>query len=120
MEHRKKHISICKSSLREATWDGKKWFYDTYQELMRLFLSKAPEPWLADIFHDMIKSPSLKAPSTVSKDPSARQYLWGNMPAIDVLKLRENEGEIYGRDLHVLFAGKSLAQQFDLIVNVAC
>lgn len=32
--------------------------------------------------------------------------VWGNISAIDVLNLRKNEGEMYGGDLDVLFAGQ--------------
>lgn len=34
------------------------------------------------------------------------KYFWGNTPALDVLRLKDNEGEAYGKDLHLLFAGK--------------
>lgn len=33
-------------------------------------------------------------------------YLWGNIPAIDVLNVGKNEGEMYGGDLDILFAGQ--------------
>ncbi|KAK5701102.1 hypothetical protein LTR17_022899 [Elasticomyces elasticus] len=33
-----------------------------------------------------------------------KKYLWGNMPAFDVLKLVQNEGETYAQDLSLLFA----------------
>ncbi|KAK6218393.1 hypothetical protein QIS74_06273 [Colletotrichum tabaci] len=32
------------------------------------------------------------------------KYLWGNIPAIDVLQLEANEGEDYGEKLRLLFA----------------
>ncbi|KAK1240145.1 LOW QUALITY PROTEIN: hypothetical protein MKX08_007587 [Trichoderma sp. CBMAI-0020] len=32
------------------------------------------------------------------------KYLWGNVPAIDVLQLAKNEGSTYDQDLHLLFA----------------
>lgn len=32
------------------------------------------------------------------------QYLWGNMPAIDVLRLEDNEGIVHKDDLNLLFA----------------
>lgn len=34
------------------------------------------------------------------------KYLWGNVPAIDVLQLENNEGLSYDKDLRLLFAGK--------------
>lgn len=33
-------------------------------------------------------------------------YLWGNVPAIDVLRLRDNEGVTYNEDIELLFAGQ--------------
>ena len=36
-----------------------------------------------------------------------KKFLWGNMPAIDILRLAANEGDAYEQDLHLLFAGKS-------------
>jgi len=35
------------------------------------------------------------------------QFLWGNVPALDVLQLSKNEGPNYDQDLHLLFAGES-------------
>lgn len=34
-------------------------------------------------------------------------YLWGNIPAIDVLNVERNEGLQYGEDINLCFAGKS-------------
>ncbi|KAF3387278.1 hypothetical protein F1880_000152 [Penicillium rolfsii] len=33
------------------------------------------------------------------------KYLWGNVPAFDILRLGSNEGETYSGDLRILFAG---------------
>ncbi|KAL2815217.1 hypothetical protein BDW59DRAFT_166890 [Aspergillus cavernicola] len=33
----------------------------------------------------------------------AKSYLWGNVPALDVLQLRSHEGEMYDKDLRLLF-----------------
>lgn len=38
------------------------------------------------------------------------KYLWGNTPAMDVLKLEQNEGLGYAEDISLLFAGKSSAE----------
>lgn len=35
-----------------------------------------------------------------------KKFLWGNLPAIDVLKLRYNEGLGYQGSLDMLFAGE--------------
>jgi hypothetical protein len=34
-----------------------------------------------------------------------KKYYWGNMPALDVLRLSDIEGASYKNDLHLLFAG---------------
>lgn len=34
------------------------------------------------------------------------KYLWGNTPALDVLKLEQNEGLSYRDDIALLFAGE--------------
>ena len=34
-----------------------------------------------------------------------QKYLWGNVPAIDVVNLQRNEGVDFAADLHLLFAG---------------
>jgi hypothetical protein len=36
-----------------------------------------------------------------------RKYLWGNMPAFDLVNLGSNEGTGYGGHLKLLFAGES-------------
>jgi hypothetical protein len=33
------------------------------------------------------------------------KYLWGNIPALDILQLGLNEGDNYGEPLRLLFAG---------------
>lgn len=35
----------------------------------------------------------------------SKKYLWGNMPAFDVLELESNEGIGFKADLRLLFAG---------------
>ncbi|KAF2016823.1 hypothetical protein BU24DRAFT_366243 [Aaosphaeria arxii CBS 175.79] len=51
-----------------------------------------------------------RVPAFVSGPPLATfgslQYLWGNVPAVDILKIKDNEGEevIMGRDVALLFA----------------
>lgn len=37
-------------------------------------------------------------------DGGTINYLWGNMPAIDIPQLQTNEGEEYGEDIDLLFA----------------
>ena len=33
-------------------------------------------------------------------------YLWGNIPAFDVLNVKKNEGEGYAEDIDLCFAGE--------------
>ena len=46
------------------------------------------------------------APSSITTSFGKGKYLWGNMPAIDVLRIERNEGRDFGGDLWLLFAGK--------------
>ena len=34
------------------------------------------------------------------------KYLWGNVPALDIIKLQQNEGVNFAGDLRLLFAGE--------------
>lgn len=34
-----------------------------------------------------------------------KKYLWGNIPALDILQLGQNEGDNYKGQLRLLFAG---------------
>jgi len=34
------------------------------------------------------------------------KHLWGNVPALDILKLRDNEGDTFSEDVKLLFAGQ--------------
>ena len=36
-----------------------------------------------------------------------QKYLWGNVPALDLLNLQQNEGVDFAEDLRLLFAGKT-------------
>lgn len=42
------------------------------------------------------------------------KYLWGNVPALDLLRLRDNEGSNTNRDLSLLLAGKLELVSVDL------
>lgn len=50
-----------------------------------------------------------RAPSFMGGPPvvafGGKQYVWGNMPAIDILKLEENEGSDCATSMPLLFAG---------------
>lgn len=36
----------------------------------------------------------------------ANKYLWGNVPALDILNTKQNEGDKLGQKLALLFAGE--------------
>lgn len=40
------------------------------------------------------------------------KYLWGNVPSLDLLQLRDNEGISTKRDLSLLLAGRSGVMPF--------
>lgn len=42
----------------------------------------------------------------IGRQFGGQKYLWGNVPAFDILRLGSNEGEDYSGDLHLLFAGE--------------
>lgn len=47
---------------------------------------------------------SLSNENAKQSTSTSHRYLWGNMPAIDVLKLDENEDEGHEKDINLLFA----------------
>ena len=79
-KHWAAHKTDCKSPLRKETWlPG----WETNNRLPN---------FIGD------------GPSIVSH--GTRKYFWGNVPALDILRLSEHEGETYGQDLVLLFAGQ--------------
>ena len=54
-----------------------------------------------------------RAPAFMGGPPlmifGAKKYLWGNVPAYDVIQLPSNEGKAYSGDLRLLFAVASFA-----------
>lgn len=34
------------------------------------------------------------------------KFLWGNVPALDIINLEANEGKAYNKHMNLLFAGK--------------
>lgn len=62
------------------------------------------DTWEPDWFHNGRQPAFIGSAPLVSF--GTKKYLWGNMPALDVLKINDNEGEtnITGRDLSLLFA----------------
>lgn len=83
--HWTKHKPDCKSDLLKPTW------------LPQWDIQRRPPAFVG---HNV---PSL---STFNFKDS--KYLWGNMPACDVLNLSGNEGTGFQSDVHLLFAGMIL------------
>ena len=50
----------------------------------------------------------------------AKKYLWGNVPAYDVVQLSANEGKAYSGDLRLLFAGVSFAKILVPVAGACC
>lgn len=42
---------------------------------------------------------------SVQKVFGGKKFFWGNMPALDVLRMADNEGKEYDEDIRLLFAG---------------
>jgi len=51
-----------------------------------------------------------RKPTFVNNRPmltfGGKKYYWGNMPALDILRLSENEGRSHNHEFRLLFAGK--------------
>ena len=77
------HKLVCKSRLAKQTWQP---------------------GWVAEG----------RPPAFVGGPPvttfGAKKYLWGNVPAYDIIQLSANEGKAYSQDLRLLFAGASLVK----------
>ncbi|KAK5993033.1 hypothetical protein PT974_06460 [Cladobotryum mycophilum] len=79
VSHWRTHSKDCKSPMLKTKWEPG-WVLDGHQPA---FVGEAPSP--------MVHFGGLK-------------YLWGNMPAIDMLKLEQNEGEAFEGRLRLLCA----------------
>lgn len=44
--------------------------------------------------------------TVAQEDFGTDKFLWGNTASIDIVQLRDNEGQNCDRDLNLLFAGK--------------
>ncbi|EFQ96687.1 hypothetical protein MGYG_08610 [Nannizzia gypsea CBS 118893] len=75
--HWPQHKSECRSPLGKKTWQP---------------------AWILEN-----RTPSFIG-NGIGEQFGAPKYLWGNVPAVDVLRLGSNEGDGYQEDLHILFA----------------
>lgn len=48
----------------------------------------------------------------------AQKYLWGNIPALDIMKIDQNEGPTYNEDLGMCFAGESSLLSSDVVLKL--
>lgn len=80
--HWSTHKSHCKSSLIKATWKPQ-WEVE----------GRKPDFIISDDGDDG------------SQGFGGKKHFWGNVPAIDVLRLDQNEGSNYDKDIQLLFAG---------------
>ena len=83
--HWKVHKSDCKSSLIKASWTPS-WDLENRQPA---FIGGDEGPDLEYVSH------------------GRQKYLWANVPALDIIKLQQNEGVNFAGDLRLLFAGKN-------------
>lgn len=45
------------------------------------------------------------------------KYLWGNIPALDIMNIEQNEGTAYNKDIGLCFAGESNHHSLKCIAN---
>jgi hypothetical protein len=82
--HWKIHRSDCKSPLQEETWQP-------------LWATQQRQPtWMV----------ASESEAENIRKLTADKYLWGNVPALDVLQLKNNEEECFSKDSKLLFAGQ--------------
>lgn len=62
------------------------------------------DDWQPQWIHERRK-PSFISNETVLSQFGGKKHLWGNVPALDVVRLSTNEGANYKKDLRLLFAG---------------
>ena len=84
-DHWSVHKSDCKSPLMKETWKPS---------------------WVVEARQPAFIGSDEEGPSFVGSISYGKQkYLWGNVPAVDLLNLQQNEGVDYAEDLRLLFAG---------------
>jgi hypothetical protein len=92
------HKLDCKSPLSKASW---KPAWELEQRT----------PAFIDASNDEGPTPAVSH--------GGKRYLWGNVPAIDLLRLEDNEGSSTTQDLHLLLAGVLLTF-LDLLIPPPC
>lgn len=85
----------CSKDCQVADWNIHK--FDCKHRLSK-------HSWISGWVQRQEQPEFVKDPIDITHDP-ARKHLWGNMPAIDIVKLDTNEGFSFSDDINVLFAG---------------
>ncbi|KAL4902222.1 hypothetical protein BDW74DRAFT_181072 [Aspergillus multicolor] len=83
--HWRQHKEDCKSPLNTSEWQPQN------------LINEAPKPAKPAVIN-------LLAPKNPESQTNAEKFLWGNTPAIDVLKLESYEGVSHSEPLRLLFA----------------
>ena len=83
-DHWSVHKSDCRSPLMKDTWRPS---------------------WVVEARQPAFITSEMEGPLVGSISHGRQKYLWGNVPAIDLLNLQRNEGVDYAEDLRLLFAG---------------
>lgn len=83
-DHWSVHKSDCKSPLMKDTWRPS---------------------WVVEARQPAFITSEKEGPLVGWTSHGRQKYLWGNVPAIDLLNLQRNEGVDYAEDLRLLFAG---------------
>ncbi|KAI0379388.1 hypothetical protein F5Y04DRAFT_290284 [Hypomontagnella monticulosa] len=90
-------VTYCSKSCQESHWSTHKRDCKSPLKKRKWVPSWVSQGRMPSFVSDGIKRP----PMTIF---GTHKYLWGNVPAIDVIQLRKNEGEKFSGPLHVLFA----------------
>lgn len=89
------HKGDCKSPLMKATWRPS-WVVEARRPA---FINDDQNQFVDMLAH------------------GRQKYLWGNVPAIDILNLQQNEGVDFTGDLRLLFAGTRYATRLDPLLT---
>ncbi|KFZ20600.1 hypothetical protein V501_00028 [Pseudogymnoascus sp. VKM F-4519 (FW-2642)] len=116
-------VVYCGSNCQKSHWS-------THKTDCKSFLGK--EKWTPDWVLENRKPAFIGAGGPLGVQFGGEKYLWGNIPAFDVLQLGSNEGNDYGEQLSLLFAAsgdfrnmvktiallpKSYSQPVDITMN---
>ena len=93
--HWSTHKGDCKSPLMKPTWRPS-WVVEARRPA---FINAVGNSFVDQLAH------------------GRQKYLWGNVPATDILNLQQNEGVDFTKDLRLLFAGTRYATRLDPLLT---